>query len=196
MIAIEGIDGAGKTTQALMLADALRAAGHSVVVTKEPTGGPYGSKIRELSIAGATVPPEEELQYFIEDRREHVRDVIAPAMESGAVVISDRYYLSNVAYQGARGLAPERILSDNEALFPEPAAIVLLSVSPEEGLRRVVARGAELNQSYERADFLGRAAEIFDAIDRPRLRRIDGAHSPERVHADVREALADLFRFV
>ncbi len=196
LIAIEGIDGAGKTTQAEMLAAALEAAEYRVVVTKEPTSGSYGAKIRALSIAGTPVPPEEELRYFIEDRKQHVRDLIAPAMESGAVVISDRYYLSNVAYQGARGLPPERILCDNETRFPRPAAFLLLEVTPEEGLRRVVARGGELNQFYERVDFLQQAAAIFDGIDRPHLKRIAGERPPAAVHADVRAALADQFRFV
>ncbi|MBW2230398.1 MAG: dTMP kinase [Deltaproteobacteria bacterium] len=193
LIAVEGIDGAGKTTQAELLAAALREAGYTAVLTKEPTKGPHGQKIRELSTAGADLSPEEELGYFIEDRREHVRELIEPALARGEVVITDRYYLSNVAYQGAHGLSPDVILTRNEALFPQPTAILLIEVSPEEGLRRVHARGGPLNKSFERIDFLTRAAEIFDAVERPYVRRIDGEAPPHIVHARVREALRGVF---
>jgi dTMP kinase len=192
LIAIEGIDGAGKTTQAQMLADHLRSLGHTVVITKEPTDGPYGRKIRALSSAGESLSPDEALAYFIADRREHVRDLIAPRLQAGDVVITDRYFLSNVAYQGAEGLSPEDVLQQNEALFPLPDAVLLLGVSPEEGLRRVTARGGELNQAYERIDFLLRAAQIFAALERPYIHRIEGEASPEAVHELIKDALADL----
>ena len=139
--------------------------------------------------------PKRSSQYFIDDRRDHVRECIAPALERGEVVITDRYYLSNVAYQGARGLAPDEILERNEALFPEPAAILLIEVSPEEGLRRVRARGGPLNRSFERVDFLTRAAGVFERVDRPYVRRIAGEATPEQVHERVCTALGDLFAF-
>jgi len=192
LIAIEGIDGAGKTTQARMLAEALEAAGHTVVVTKEPTDGPHGQKIRSLSTAGAALGPGEALELFIEDRKQHVDQLVIPHISAGDVVITDRYFLSNVAYQGAEGLVPEEVLRRNEALFPLPDVVLLVEVSPEEGLRRVEARGGPLNLAYERVDFLRVAAEIFAAIDRPYIRRIDGEAPPEAVHGRVREALAEL----
>jgi dTMP kinase len=195
LIAFEGIDGAGKTTQAKRLAEALRTIGHTVLVTKEPTDGPAGQKIRELSTAGADIEPEEELGYFIEDRRAHVREVLQPGIERGDIVISDRYFLSNVAYQGARGLSPDEVLATNESLFPLPDAVVLLEVPPQEGLRRVEARGGVLNLAYERVDFLQRAAEIFATIDRGYLHRVPGTAGPDEVHEGVKRALGDLFDF-
>jgi dTMP kinase len=185
LIAFEGIDGAGKTTQANLLAETLRARGHTVVLTKEPTSGPHGQKIRELSTAGADFTPEDELGYFIEDRKEHLRDLIGPALAEGKVVITDRYYLSNVAYQGARGLDPEDILARNEALFPAPAAVVLIEVSPEEGLRRVRARGGALNLSYEREDFLSGVVRVFGTVKRDYLHRIAGERTVDTVREDV-----------
>jgi len=185
LIAFEGIDGAGKTTQANLLAETLRERGHEVVLTKEPTSGPHGQKIRELSTAGADMTPEEELGYFIEDRKEHIRDLVQPALDAGKVVITDRYYFSNVAYQGARGLDPERILGSNEALFPEPAAVVLIEVSPEEGLRRVRARGGALNLSYEREDFLAQVVRVFGTVERDYLHRVAGERPVDEVRADV-----------
>ena len=193
LIAVEGIDGAGKTTQVGLLAGALRALGHGVVTTKEPTDGPSGRKIRELSSAGTAIPPEEELQYFIDDRREHVRDLIEPALTRGEVVITDRYYLSNVGYQGARGLAPRSILERNESLFPEPHAVLLIEVPPDVGLARVEARGEPLNRSFERIDFLERVVEVFAEIDRPYIHRVSGEGTPDAVHAGVRDALRHIF---
>ncbi len=193
LLAIEGIDGAGKTTQARLLAEALESIGHRVVLTKEPTNGPHGQKIRALSTSGADIPLEEELQYFLDDRQEHVDTCIAPALARGDVVITDRYFYSNVAYQGARGFDPNEILRRNEALFPVPAAVLLLEVSAKEGLRRVTARGEALNLAYERTDFLEAAAAVFAAIDRPNVHRVDGEQAPPAVHAEVRTRLAGLF---
>lgn len=193
LIAIEGIDGAGKTTQAQRLAEALTSIGRQVVLTKEPTDGPHGQKIRALSTSGAEIPLEEELQYFIDDRREHIDACVAPALEDGAVVITDRYFYSNVAYQGARGLDPDDILRRNEALFPIPDAVLLIEVTPKEGLRRVTERGGELNLAYERIDFLEAAAAVFARIDRPCVHHVDGERPPDAVHADVRARLAGLF---
>jgi len=195
LLAIEGIDGAGKTTQAHLLARALQSIGHRVVLTKEPTDGPHGQKIRALSSAGAEIDLEQELEYFIDDRREHIEGCVAPALARGEVVITDRYFYSNVAYQGARGLDPDAILARNESLFPSPDAVLLIEVSVMEGLRRVTARGGELNRAYERSDFLEAAAAVFARIDRPNVHRIDGEQTPEAVHADVRARLAHLFRF-
>ena len=192
LIAFEGIDGAGKTTQVKLLAAALGEGDRTVVTTREPTDGPHGAKIRSLSSRGVPTTPEEELECFVEDRREHVRDLIAPALARGEVVITDRYYLSNVAYQGARGLSPQAILEHNEALFPAPSAAVLLETSPDLGLGRVRARGEAINRTYEKEDFLDRVAAIYAAIERPYLVRVAAHGPPEEVHRAVLDALAPL----
>ena len=190
LIALEGIDGAGKSTQADLLAQALRAAGRVVMITREPTDGLHGAKIRRLSSEGAKLSPEEELDYFIADRSEHVRDVISPALARGEVVITDRYYLSNVAYQGARGLSPESILERNEALFPPPAPAILLQTSADLGLERVRSRGGALNQAYEHEAFLERVAAIYAGLQCDYLVRVVADGPPEVVHASVMGALA------
>ena len=190
LIVFEGIDGAGKSTQVDLLARAFEAEGRTVVTTREPTDGPHGARIRSLSARGAAVSPEEELEYFIEDRKQHVREVISPALGRGEVVISDRYYLSNVAYQGARGLSAAEVLERNEALFPHPSAAVLLEMSPRQAVGRVEQRGEALNLAYEREDFLVRVAEIYAEIDRPYLVRVRGDRSPADVHDEVMGALS------
>lgn len=120
-IVLEGIDGSGKTTQARWLAEALRQKGYEVVLTREPSDGPLGRRLRRyLAASPRRLSSELELAWFLADRRDHVETIIRPALEQGKVVISDRYYYSSAAYQGARGLDPEAILRLNEAFAPGP----------------------------------------------------------------------------
>ena len=115
LLAFEGLDGSGKSTQAERLVRALRETGHEVVATAEPTGGPWGRRIRAAARGEAPVSAQDELAWFVEDRREHVAQVIGPALAGGRVVVTDRYFLSTVAYQGARGLDWRAILEESEA---------------------------------------------------------------------------------
>jgi dTMP kinase len=102
LLAVDGIDGAGKTTQVKLLADALRAAGENVLASKEPTDGQWGRRLRQ-SAQNGRLSLEDELHAFIEDRKEHVATTILPALAAGSVVLLDRYFYSTIAYQGARG---------------------------------------------------------------------------------------------
>ncbi len=190
LVAFEGIDGAGKTTQALRLGNALTADGHHVVSTREPTDGPWGRRIRSSAIH-QRMSPEEELGAFVEDRREHVRDVIAPALRRGDVVLVDRYYFSSMAYQGARGLDVAAVRRENEAFAPRPDVLVLFRADPAVTLARVRKRGS--TDLFEREADLRRAAAIFDAIDDPAPLRVDAELPPDAVadavRAGVRAAL-------
>jgi dTMP kinase len=123
-IVFEGIDGTGKSTQLHLLAEKLRQLDYAVVATREPTNGPYGKKIRELFVDRGAVSREEELELFIADRDQHVKEVIAPALEDGCVVVCDRYYLSTIAYQGANGMDPDIILAKNQD-FPAPDLAII-----------------------------------------------------------------------
>jgi dTMP kinase len=195
LVAFEGIDGSGKSTQLARLAAALRVAGHGerVVETCEPTGGAWGQRIRAMARAGERVDPEEELRWFVEDRREHVAAVIRPGVAAGEIVLTDRYFLSTVAYQGARGLDPQRLLADAEAEFPLPDLALVLDVEPAAGLARVAARGGIAEPAFEDEAFLARVAEEFRALERPYVRRMDGSLGPdvvaERIRGLVRESL-------
>jgi dTMP kinase len=181
LLVLEGIDGSGKSTQQEPVAEALRARGHDVVVTREPTDGPWGRRIREMARSGERVAPEEELRWFSEDRREHVDTVISPALAAGRVVLSDRYWLSTVAYQGARGLDWREILARSEAEFPVPDLVLLFVIDPELGLERVRARGGAVEHAFERPAYLAKVAEIFAGIDRPYIARLDASPPPESV---------------
>jgi dTMP kinase len=162
LIAIEGIDGAGKTTQAHHLQAAIARRNLTVVRTKEPTTGHYGQVLRDSALTGR-LSLEEEVETFINDRREHVENTINPHLREGHIVIVDRYYFSNMAYQGARGMDPHAIMTRNEEFAPEPDLLVLLDLDPKIGLQRIRLRGDRANH-FETTDTLEKARDIFRSI--------------------------------
>lgn len=178
LIAIEGIDGTGKSTLARALAAALESRGRSVVLTREPTDGAFGRRIRELARSGRAAP-EEETELFIEDRREHVRDTILPALESGKVVVTDRYFYSTMAYQGARGMNVNEILRRNLEFAPEPDLLALLRLDVSEALRRVQVSRGDAPDQFEQAAYLHSVALIFDHIDHPNILALDASAPAE-----------------
>lgn len=190
LVVFEGLDGCGKSTQLRLLADRLRAAGCDPLVTREPTDGPAGRRIREMARSGETVAPQQELAWFVEDRRRHVHEVIEPALAAGRVVLCDRYTWSTVAYQGARGLDWRALLAQSEAEFPLPDLVILLEVDPEQGLARTRARGGVAEPAFEDGERLARVAEIFGAIDRPFVERIDGRGDQAAIADAVAETLS------
>jgi dTMP kinase len=186
-VAFEGIDGAGKTTQVGLLATELTSRGWTVVRTKEPTDGPHGRRLRASATTGR-LPAEEELDLFLRDREEHVATLIVPALERGHAVLVDRYYWSTAAYQGARGLDPDAILTRNAAFAPLPDVVVLLDVDPAVGVARVRRRDTAENL-FERQDALTAARRIFLAHVQPPVVCIDGSGPIDRVAADVTQAV-------
>jgi dTMP kinase len=187
LIAFEGLDGSGKGTQVARFAGACQAASREVLVTREPTDGPFGRRIRAMARSGACIAPEEELRWFVEDRRAHVAQVVRPALQAGVCVVTDRYFLSTVAYQGARGLDAEQLLACMESEFPLPDLAFLLEIDPGQGLERVAARG-DAEPAFEQGTRLHRAAAIFAWIDRPYLVRIDARPDPDSVQRAVMAA--------
>ncbi|MGI0148922.1 MAG: dTMP kinase, partial [Thermoplasmata archaeon] len=156
LIAVEGIDGMGKSTQVDRLVARLGAAGRPAVATREPTDGPWGRRIRALAREGRRdVSPEDELDWFLRDRMEHVESVIRPALRAGRIVVTDRYYFSTMAYQGALGIDPQRIREMNEALFPRPHLVILLRGEARLGLARIAReREGGADAGYEQVRYL------------------------------------------
>jgi dTMP kinase len=160
-------------------------------LTREPTDGEFGRRIRATARSGDEIPPEQELRWFVEDRRAHVAGVIRPALAAGQTVLSDRYYLSTVAYQGARGGDPDRILADSEAEFPHPDLVLLLEIEPAAGLARVHARGNAVETRFEQDEFLAAVAGIFQRLDRRYIARIDASGEPAEVERAIAECVAE-----
>jgi dTMP kinase len=184
---LEGIDGAGKTTQAARLEAALASNKVPVLRTKEPTDGQWGNALRASATKGR-MSPHDELALFLKDRREHVEMLITPALAAGKVVIVDRYYFSTVAYQGARGMDPGELLRINEAFAPEPDLLVFLDVDAEVGIKRIRERGDKQN-AFEQEAALRDVARIFQSLDFPYMARIPGTLPPEDITAGILELL-------
>ena len=182
LIALEGVDGAGKTTQALSLAGALARLGHRVLLTREPTTGPAGRRLRDYLVGKERhLTPVEELALFQTDRREHVEKTIRPALEKGWVVITDRYYYSSAAYQGALGLDPENILSESEAFAPRPDLVVIFTLPPPLALARRIEGRNGVTQVSEGSSYLEKVAALYETFQGPHLKRLDASESPAQV---------------
>jgi dTMP kinase len=184
LIAFEGIDGAGKTTQARRLAATLRADGLEVIETKEPTNGPIGQRIRASAQTGR-LPIDEELALFVADRREHVATLIRPALARGAWVLVDRYYPSTVAYQGARGKDPAELLALNESFAPRPDLLLIFDIDPRIGLARVRARG-DVADLFEQVDQLAAARAVFATLSGDHVRTVDASADVDAVEGQIR----------
>ena len=192
LIALEGVDGTGKTTQCGLLADYLESSGFDVVRLREPTNGEWGQKIRKILTEGrGDVTPEEELQYFINDRREDVEQNIAPALEQGKIVVIDRYYYSTAAYQGALGFDPVKIIHDNEAFAPRPDLLFMIQGSLDESFRRI-EQGRDGFSSFEKRDYLEKVRGVFDTFSGDHIRRIDGNPPIEEVQQALRKEVDTL----
>ena len=197
LLALEGIDGCGKSTLAGLLAAVLEKQGREVVLTREPTSGITGQTLRRyLSGSSRHLSPEEELQLFVADRREHVDQIIRPALEAGKIVITDRYYYSSVAYQGALGLNPDDILAANEAFAPRPDLIFILTLPVPEALARLAQKGKGARQVSESFPYLRQVAAIYAGLKGPRFRRVDASPPTLSVHAvileETRKALKEM----
>lgn len=160
LIVLEGIDGVGKTTQADAIARFVEAQGREVVRSREPTTGQFGQRLRR-SMEEGRLPAHEELELFLLDRREHIKEVIAPALAAGAVVLLDRYYFSTVAYQSLRGFEPDALLAQNEAFAPAPDLLFVLDLDPHVGLSRVRSRSGQAPDSFEVPEDLRESRRIF-----------------------------------
>ncbi|WP_030897700.1 dTMP kinase [Streptomyces sp. NRRL S-474] len=194
-IALEGGDGAGKSTQAEALAEWIRGKGHEVVLTREPGATPVGKRLRSilLDVSSEGLSHRSEALLYAADRAEHIDTVVRPALERGAVVISDRYIDSSVAYQGAgRDLSSTEIARINRwatnGLVPH--LTVLLDVAPETARERFTEAPDRLES--EPAEFHARVRAGFltlAAADAGRYLVVDAGQEPEAVTTVIRHRL-------
>ncbi len=186
LIAIEGIDGSGKTTVAEFLKNRLMEIGYEVILLKEPTDSPWGRKIKESY--SSRLSPEEELELFLKDREYDAKENIIPALEKGMVVIMDRYYYSTIAYQGALGFDTEELRDRNEKIAPKPDLLIVLDLPPEKALKRVKKRG-EPNE-FEKSEYLRKVREIFLSI--PEAVVVDADRETEEIKREVFEKVIEV----
>ncbi|MDO4243114.1 MAG: dTMP kinase [Actinomyces sp.] len=199
-MSFEGGDGVGKTTQIRILADLLAAAGVDHVLTREPGGTALGVSIRELLLHGQEVAPRAEALLYAADRAHHTATLIRPALERGAVVLTDRYFDSSIAYQGAaRALGPQEVralsLWATGGLVPD--LTILLDAEPGLAARRTVARGTtdRLEREPEAFHLALRAAYLELAADEPaRFVVIDADRPVDQVADEVIEAAVEAVR--
>ena len=186
LIAIEGIDGAGKTTMVRMLSDHFSRIQYQVSSFKEPTEGKYGQIIKKLAINGREhVSPEEEMNLFLLDRKENTEKYIKPALERNEIVIMDRYYFSSIAYQGARGLDKNRIQKENEKIAIRPDIVIILDCAVNIGLTRIKHIRGDIPNHFEKEEHLEEARKIFKAMQAPYIQLIDSSFSVSEVYNHV-----------
>jgi dTMP kinase len=195
-ITFEGIDGSGKSTQLRLLAGDLRVRGFDVLTTFQPGGTPLGRRLREAFLeTEENVHPTAELLLFAADRAQHVNFLIKPALETGRIVISDRYADATAAYQGAgrgfdEGIIKQVIDLATDGLAPD--LTLFFDISIEQAIRRTTARPGDETvknrMDEETTDFYERVRRGYLEIaarEPHRFQTIDAAGSVEQVHAEV-----------
>src|SRR3954470_1377058 len=190
-VTFEGVDWSGKSTQAELLADWLRAQGRTVLHTREPGGTPVGEAVRQVVLHGHDMTPWAEAALYAAARADHVEHAIRPALERGEDVVCDRYIDSSVAYQGhAAGLGEERVLELNltvtRGLLPDRTFVVFLDA--DEALGR--GNGKPDRIELECAAFMRRVDEGYRTLAArfpERIVGVDGARSPDEIAEEVRD---------
>jgi len=199
LITFEGIEGCGKSTQAIMAEEALRKEGREPVVTREPGGTALGERVREilLQTGDLTIAPLTELLLYAACRAQLVDEVIAPALDAGKVVLCDRFADSTAAYQGyGRALGLDTVIAVNRQVLGKvrPHLTLLIDCEPEKGLerawRRIKERGGKREDRFEREDidFHRAVREGYREIARrepDRVVVVDGGRGADEVHRDV-----------
>lgn len=193
-VVLEGGDGSGKSTQAARLVARLRELGREVMVTREPGATEVGAAIRSLVLGGGDLDPRTEALLIAADRAEHVAEVIRPALERGAVVVSDRFVPSSLAYQGvARGLGIDEIarLSDWATGGLQPDLVIVLDVAPAEAAAR--RAGPEDRMEREPDSFRAQVNQAYrDLSGRFGWTLLDGSAPEDVVAEHVWAAVAPL----
>ncbi len=193
-IVFEGIDGSGKSTQCDLLFNYARSLGLPAVKFVEPTGGPWGRKIRAMLKEKEMAPAEEQMRLFILDRQEDAEKNILPALKENRIILMDRYYYSNAAYQGAAGLTPETIIAENRKMrFPEPDRVYFVDIPPGRAMMRVTDRG-EGKEIFEKESFLHKVRDNYLTIADGRFLVVDGTGDVDEIFEMIKEDFTRLLR--
>ncbi|MEN9872594.1 MAG: dTMP kinase [Actinomycetota bacterium] len=197
-ISFEGIDGVGKSTQLESLQDFLISRGHKVLRTLEPGGTELGQEIRHLLLhRKGDVAPRAEALLYAADRAHHVATKIRPALERGDIVLTDRYFDSSVAYQGAaRDLDVNQVREISlwavDNLVPD--LTILLDLPAEDAMQRRSKTGTEPDRlEREKVEFFERARQMYlELAKEKRFLVIDANQAVDQIQASIRDRLAEL----
>jgi dTMP kinase len=178
-IVIEGIDGSGKSTLLKKLGD--RLAGYfKVIITREPSDSIYGKTLRE-SFEKGRLTPEEELELFVKDRNLHINDEVKPYLDKGYMVISDRYFFSNIAYQSAYGV-PYEIVKEKNSHFPLPKLVLYLYLETDTALKRISKSRGDTNK-VETHTNINNVKSIYNRLEKEyeMFKRVDASVDIDKV---------------
>lgn len=198
LVVFEGLDGSGTTTQVGMLAEYLKEEGFSVIKVKEPGGTPLGRKVRDLLLddKGLKIEPLSELLLYEVSRAQLIREKIIPELNKGSIVISDRFAISSVAYQGyGRGIPIERVKKLNEIAVAgvEPDITFFLDIELEEREKRTLERKPDRIEK-EKLEFYRRVKQGYleEIKSAPEAVIIDGSSSKEEISSKVISKIDEL----
>ena len=193
-IVFEGIDGSGKGTQIRRFASFLETESITHIALAEPTNGSYGREIRRILGSGMHPSPAEMVKLFILDREDDVNCNIMPALESGTLVLMDRYYYSNAAYQGAMGLDWQMILEQNTSRkFPRPDRVYLLDLLPSVAIERIEKRGGPSRDIFEKLGFLEKVRENYKAMNDSGFLTVDASRDEDSIAAIISDDFTEHF---
>lgn len=191
LIVFDGIDGAGKTTQVKLLEALLVESGAKVIISKEPTAGIWGQRLRDSAFTGR-LPLDEELTYFLNDREDHLVNKVRPALSDNFVVILDRYFYSTIAYQGILVDNIPLLESKVRANIEEPDLAFIMHIPSELAASRIAKRDGKPNE-FERVDDLEKVGKVFQEIANhdENVILINGARTRQSIFEEVVKRLVD-----
>ena len=190
LVNLEGIDGCGKSTQSKLLLEKLEGEGEKVIILKEPTKRPHGQKLWDMLHGKRKATNEEILELFVLDRKQHVEEKIEPALDSGAVVLMDRYYYSSMAYQVAGGIDVEEIREKHE-FAPKPDVVLIFDLPVSVALKRV--KGHSDADEFEKEEHLEKVREAYLNLENdPLVRIVDATGTPEEIFENVWKLVSEV----
>jgi dTMP kinase len=184
-IVFDGLNGSGCSTQSKLLTEFLKQRGQTVVLTSEPNpNGTAIHKIRDVLVQKKSITPKQLQKLFVDDRREHLRDVIIPGLRQGITVVCDRYFFSTIAF-GSIDLDPDWLVSINKK-FLVPDISIIMSVPPEICIERIQKDGTT-KEIFEKFSKLKKAWETYTEIPKlfPNVFLLDGTSSINEVHHQI-----------
>ena len=183
LVNLEGIDGCGKSTQSKLLLEKLEGEGEKVIILKEPTKRPHGQKLWDMLHGKRKATNEEILELFVLDRKQHVEEMIQPALDDGTVILMDRYYYSSMAYQVAGGIDVEEI-REKHVFAPKPDVVLIFDLPVSIALERV--KGHSDADEFEKEEHLEKVREAYlDLENDPLVRIVDATETPEEIFKNV-----------